>query len=107
MGLAATSVGDSEVERLSLGHVSAAARAAFAGLADGPALPSPEEGRSTDGDESDALSGDACMCSSPLLPCQAFLSHAINMPSATYHYAAQLKLAPPTPDISLKQFTSQ
>ena len=54
---AAPAVGDRELERLCLGHLTAAARAALAVMPDAPLSPSPEEGRSTDGDESDALSG--------------------------------------------------
>ena len=57
VGLAPPATGDRELERLCLGHLTAAARSAFAGLADAPVSPSPEDGRSTDGDDSDAISG--------------------------------------------------
>lgn len=58
VGLAPPAVGDPELDKLCLGHLTAAARAAFAAAgSDAHPPPSPEDGRSTDGDESDHLSG--------------------------------------------------
>lgn len=56
-GLSPPTAGDRELDRFCLGHLTVAARGAFANMADAPVPPSPEEGRSTDGDDSDALSG--------------------------------------------------